>query len=1582
MSINLAKSRSYCRLQLRRLALATLVLAFMGLAVPCSWGQSIEIVSIFQLDGEDDELYFDGDQIKVTWIAHCGCSETVRYGTDAQAVLDDGSYYQKDLMNVGSASCGDYHYATIVQNLDLYDVPCSHQFRIRAMVQTGNTCEFNDLVEVFSPPVTVWIDDMSTPLIEDGKPGTCAPPTCEDDTTVGGPVSVVNGKMYYETTDLSLGGPIPIRFSRRYDSQSDFNGTLGYGWQHAYMVRLEGTGSIRTFVNREMRPIRFSRDPFGNWTPNRLDNMTLIERLDGTWQVANKHQRKWDFDASGTLTKISDKNGNEVILTYTGSELTAVTDDLGRGISLTYSSGRVHTVSAGGLTATYTYNGTTSNLEQVDWSDGSFQTYEYTDPFDDHNLTAVKDSYGEVIEEHTYDSSDRVSVTQEADGNYEYELSYDSSTQTTVTNSLDIDTVYTIDDFSGLVTASTGPECSQCGSSTDTTLEYDEHRNLTKIIDASSIVTEMTYDDKGNVLTRTEAVGTPRERTYEFTYDPTFNFQSTSEIPTVGNCTNSEKVKTTTYDPSTGDQLTEEIVGCAGDDIFSSTTTYTYDSRGRLQTIDGSRTDVSDVTTYEYYSDSDPDVNLRGRLHWISNALGHQTTFTSYDLFGNVLSQTDPNNVETQFTYDAKGRLTETRIVGSTPADDIVTEQRYDNDGKLAYVRLPNCVEAGVGCAYSTDYVYDSSGRVKETIDPYGNKIVYTYDSAGNKTREEYRDSLDVIKSFTNYSYDDYNRLEYVYYNDIIPEATGSVFTKFTYYADGLRESMQDPEGHVTSYEYDELKRLTTVSQTVGVDAVNTEYGYDHQDNLSSVMDPNSFTTTYTSHDMGWRLQTISPDTGTTTYGYDLAGNLTSATDANGVTSNRTYDALNRMSQTSYPDTSLNVTPTYDSTAVTFGIGRRTGITDASGISEYEYDRRGLLKQEDKTINGDMYTTQYEYDKTGNLEQILYPTSDPVERQGQVDYAYDYANRIVSITTMVNGSPATVASSFTYEPFGPRKSVTFGNSLIDSRTYGSRYQLGNWTLGGLLSYTHLYDDDLNMTDRTDNLNSVNNRVFDYDELHRLTTASGPWGPGTECAGGVTYTYDLNGNRLCKGENSPATNCTYLANANQLSGSTGGEIASYSHDSNGNMTGDGSQTYEYSDANRLESVDSGATANYIYDAEGRRVAKTVSGTTSLFFYDPYGNLLSEIDTDLNRGKDYIYSLDTPIGRVDWTSEQDLGNLLKVGESPPNVHLDWSLYPSSTNDYVVRRKQVTDPSDKTFSGSIVIATVSDPTQAYDDPVYGSGNDYDYRVFRLAAEDTLYFYHTDHIGTPIAVTDELSNLVWKAERRPFGSVYSLTTDDTKNALSFPGQYFDEETQFHQNWHRDYAANLGRYTQSDPVGLAGGVNLYAYVSNSPTNFSDPLGLWKRGDVIYRCCREDGCDRKNCDVALIWYDPNGAGNRNAKAGGIRILAYGDSGKCENCTGKAAEVTLGDLDNDPYADFEIVGTSPSPPGIKDKVYEDRWKKWRTGSPYGQGSNPTYRDPSAGFFECTDFVNYMRGTWRITDYLFNHDLNYWNGKASQ
>ena len=112
-------------------------------------------------------------------------------------------------------------------------------------------------------------------------------------------------------------------------------------------------------------------------------------------------------------------------------------------------------------------------------------------------------------------------------------------------------------------------------------------------------------------------------------------------------------------------------------------------------------------------------------------------------------------------------------------------------------------------------------------------------------------------------------------------------------------------------------------------------------------------------------------------------------------------------------------------------------------------------------------------------------------------------------------------------------------------------------------------------------------------------------------------------------------------------------------------------------------------------------------------------------------------------------------------------------------------------------------------------------------LSSPSTGYHYlHTDHLETPVLGTDKSGTQTWRAIREAFGETKVDTASTITMNLRFAGQYYDEESGLHQNYFRDYRPRTGRYVQSDPIGLAGGVNTYAYGYGSPLSNSDPEGL------------------------------------------------------------------------------------------------------------------------------------------------------------
>ena len=144
-------------------------------------------------------------------------------------------------------------------------------------------------------------------------------------------------------------------------------------------------------------------------------------------------------------------------------------------------------------------------------------------------------------------------------------------------------------------------------------------------------------------------------------------------------------------------------------------------------------------------------------------------------------------------------------------------------------------------------------------------------------------------------------------------------------------------------------------------------------------------------------------------------------------------------------------------------------------------------------------------------------------------------------------------------------------------------------------------------------------------------------------------------------------------------------------------------------------------------------------------------------------------------------------------------------------------------------------------------------------------LYYIHNDHLGTPQALTNEAATVVWQAHYRPFGKALvnedpDLDSNPVVFNLRFPGQYFDQESGLHYNYFRDYDPQTGRYIQSDPIGLSGGMNTYGYVGGNPLRFVDPFGLavyglgggpYSQSNTVQRSTRDSGVPNRSLGDAI-----------------------------------------------------------------------------------------------------------------------------------
>ncbi|TCS36715.1 RHS repeat protein [Reinekea marinisedimentorum] len=502
-------------------------------------------------------------------------------------------------------------------------------------------------------------------------------------------------------------------------------------------------------------------------------------------------------------------------------------------------------------------------------------------------------------------------------------------------------------------------------------------------------------------------------------------------------------------------------------------TSYTYNDYDQVTSVDGPRTDVSDVTTYTYDS-------ATAELLTVTNALGHTTTYSNYTNGGLAQTITTPSGAVTDVEYRWDGQISSQTV--TSDAGTQTTEYTYDNNGNLTAVVMPDGSELF--------YEYDGAQRLVAMSNGLGERIEYTLDTAGNIVAQSIQDSAATIYSQHSQVFDDLMRLR--------EQVGGTDYqtTQLDYDADGRNTSVTDPKQNpATEYSYDNLNQLT--------DIVDSAYGtttmtYNDHGLIETVTDPRGLTTTYTYNGYGEIESIVSPDTGTTTFEHDDAGNVTSRTNANATTINYSYDALNRLTEQSYPDDpTRNILFEYDDTgtgingSANYGIGQLTQVTYYGGQIDYQYDQLGRLIAEQRSIDGIAYVTEYGYNEAGQLTTLTYPSGR------LVNYSYDTQGRLAGITTQDDASAESdvVVSEISYLPFGPISTFTYGNGVVQTYDYDLDYRLTSMA-SEVNDWAYYYDLNSNIESIIDSSDSDGSQTFEYDELNRLIYANGPYGEYT------------------------------------------------------------------------------------------------------------------------------------------------------------------------------------------------------------------------------------------------------------------------------------------------------------------------------------------------------------------------------------------------------------------------------------------------------------------------------------------------------
>ena len=803
---------------------------------------------------------------------------------------------------------------------------------------------------------------------------------------------------------------------------------------------------------------------------------------------------------------------------------------------------------------------------------------------------------------------------------------------------------------------------------------------------------------------------------------------------------------------------------------------------------------------------TETEYNERGLLDVQITAAGtdaqRATTFEWHPQFRKPTERSEPGQT-TAFDYDGSGRLTRQVLRPSNtlaatandqPLEERVTAYAYNKRGQVTETVAPN--GAVTQNAYdeasnktsttnalgqkSETLAFDDAGRPLKTRDANGSETENEYDAAGRlvqttvnglTTSYEY----DAAGRQTKVIYPDGSTLENTY--DTASRLTQTMnqhgeVTEYRYDTNGNRIKTQvtDAEGQVVESRkmaYDTLNRLIKETDPLGH---NTTFEYDASGNRIKITDAKGRVTRHEYDRQNRLVKTINAADGLTEYAYDLNGNRTQVVAPNGATTTFAYDSFNQLTGETSPDRG-DTGYGYDAA------GNQTQITDANGnIKTIEYDLLGRMTQESWDDHPEL-TIQYLYDECNNGVGRLCEVSDA---SGVTRYGYNADGLIMQKDQFIDG--VTLTQQFVYTD----------DQKVQSQTYPS---------GAVIGY--VYDSD-RLTDI-----SVDGTPFiqyiEYDQANRVTRWQ--WVDGST----HTRTYDQ---------------------AGRLTAFTLGKSERHlDYDAAGNITGwteSGSDEYKvfgYDALDRLTAFHKNRAIPKADDETLRRQA---------FTYDANGNRTQLVED----GAPIAYQIEVGSNRlidIDGTAQQHDagGNLIDDGEYRYTYDARNRLVSVNDSSYLYnadnQRIKKTTPDGTVlyaWTGERIFGEYHADGNTIQETIYLGGTP----VGMITSGD-LYRIHADQIDTPRVITDQANTIVWQWESAPFGENYpDEDPDGDKIAFSynlrFPGQYYDQETQKHYNFHRDYNPATGRYMQSDPIGLDGGVNTFTYVASNPVKFYDLDGL------------------------------------------------------------------------------------------------------------------------------------------------------------
>ncbi|GLS24470.1 hypothetical protein GCM10007877_01810 [Marinibactrum halimedae] len=1122
------------------------------------------------------------------------------------------------------------------------------------------------------------------------------------------------------------------------------------------------------------------------------------------WLLTHRNGNRTYFDEKGFPLATYELNGGFVRYEYEDGLLKQKTDHTGRSLVYHYNQHRQLRqvqLPTGGFIH-YRYIGEEegainySLIDTVTWPDGKSIRYTYNevdfggDPSNTDRaryLTGKFDSFGNRIGTYHYNSSNSRAISTEG-FNGANKISISGLTNTsrsyTIQNSLGLSEAWyfgrALEDGTRRLTEKNVPttDASAENRRAQTRYTYDTEGRITKKTDANGNISEYAYHSiHGFEQTRVEGLP-PRSRG---------TFLGRVTLP-------AGAVKTTTQ----WDLNLLKPTAVAAPGVM---TTYVYNG----QPDPFNNNDIASCSPAPFGDEVLP--LLCREVQQATQDLNGENAFDA---------ELDPATAarEWVFTYDALGNpLTRTRTF-----DNATTTYIYYDTASATH-KAGDLQQMRNALGHTVDYLeYDAHGNVTLLQDENGIQHRFMYDAVQRLTHVI--TAVDTeLENTTEYQYD----------------LNGNLITAI------------QPSGAIIHYEYDPNRRLTAMADG---DGNRIELTLDTEGNiLEQTIQDHSGTLHYRHTQVFDGLSRLMTATGnhgqSTDIRYDGNNNPIENTNAKAHTTAQAFDALNRLQKTTDADGG-EITYSYDAqdriTSVTDQRGLKTEyryngfgdlielISPDTGTTVFEYDNAGNQIAE---TNANGIRTEYRYDALNRLTDILYPS----DTSQNITYRYDtQSERNFGIGQLTHITDASGTTQYTYDHLG---GVATKNVVADGNRYGISYRYNDAGQLALMRYhsgrlVYFYYDNQGRVNR------IQTRPNGGNTQNLIThIAYQPFGPVNhfEYGNGLTKTlnYDLD-YRL--------ENLTIEGNATTLA-------RNYVYDLTNNITGitdaDGehNEVFDYDRLDRLSSAEGNlyGTQIFDYDGVGNRIELTHTHNDNIrserYTYADNANQLKTIEID-NNGELTARSFEHDANGNTIEDTQN-GTPLTIEYGANNRPTEFS---KGNNTQIVTHNAMGQRVKWDTNGEAnyhhydengqLIAITDAAGQTLREYIYFGAELIALATYENNGAENLYYIHTNHLGTPQRITNADQRVVWSAEYEPFGAIVVESDEvDVDFKLRFPGQYEDEITGLNYNWHRDYDASIGRYVQSDPLGLYDGPNTYSYVGGNPINYYDPYGLWAIGDPL-----------------------------------------------------------------------------------------------------------------------------------------------------